>query len=361
MSNPQCSWASQKNKMSTCNSQLQWESMRAFYSRMEHWPTQNHALTRNEGESPLVQTMLRSTSAATRLPTYAWCTQLANSTTLTEGTPDYAMPQTPLLLQATWHKRKAYAWFLQPVQPAKSPSYTRRLQASAQPSNLSLSESSKNSPEISATRRQWEDMRRFYLSINLWPSTERQNPILEGGSPLVWTMLHPPKIVERCLTYSWKGHLDNFLPWACTEQMPLISYAKWNIQQCPDGLLPLNDANKSAVKPTPQSTPDRQQLKKQQMFTATAAGPEYQLPAQQSSSSGFAEPPPLQSPAGYQHWKYHRPSDQAQQVKSRKSCSRWTTAIIQCLWNTAWDLLTHRNVEILPSRVWPAHLRIAVL
>jgi len=30
---------------------------------------------------------------------------------------------------------------------------------------------------------------------------------------------------------------------------------------------------------------------------------------------------------------------------SRKSCLRRTKAIIQRLWDTAWDLLTHRNVE----------------
>jgi len=78
-----------------------------------------------------------------------------------------------------------------------------------------------------------EDMRGFYSNITLWPSMERHHPTqIEGGSPLMWTMLHPPAAVAWLLTYSWKGHLDNYLPWANSNnvvQPPLISYARWNI------------------------------------------------------------------------------------------------------------------------------------
>jgi len=50
------------------------------------------------------------------------------------------------------------------------------------------------------------------------------------------------------------------------------------------------------------------------------------------------------SPPVTKHRHHPRPS-QIQVAKSRKSCCRWTKAIIQQIWDTAWDLTTHRNVE----------------
>jgi len=40
-------------------------------------------------------------------------------------------------------------------------------------------------------------------------------------------------------------------------------------------------------------------------------------------------------------------------AKTRKSCQRWSQAIIQRQWDTAWDLTTHRNIEDVGSWVWP--------
>jgi len=49
-------------------------------------------------------------------------------------------------------------------------------------------------------------MQRFYLTINLWPSLERTHPTqLEGSSPIVWTMLHPPTAAAWLSAYSWEG------------------------------------------------------------------------------------------------------------------------------------------------------------
>jgi len=76
-------------------------------------------------------------------------------------------------------------------------------------------------------------MQGFYLSTDLWLSSEWHNPImLEGGAPLIWTMLHSPTTRARCLIYSWQGHLDYFLPWAngqtkCMEQIPLICQVEY--------------------------------------------------------------------------------------------------------------------------------------
>jgi len=61
-----------------------------------------------------------------------------------------------------------------------------------------------------------------------------------------------------------------------------------------------------------------------------------------------------------QHWSNPH-LWQAHVTKSWKSCARWTMAIIQQLWNTAWDLITHWNVESpllgsgLPIIRWTAH------
>jgi len=68
----------------------------------------------------------------------------------------------------------------------------------------------------------------------------------------------------------------------------------------------------------------------------------YLFLAQLSSHKGSATPY-TQSSLTLQ-WTNPQVS-QGQVVKSRKLCSRWTTAIIQQLWDTAWDLLTHHNVE----------------
>jgi len=43
------------------------------------------------------------------------------------------------------------------------------------------------------------------------------------------------------------------------------------------------------------------------------------------------------------HWQ---PIDNTMPVMTQASCFHWTIAIIQKLWNTAWDLLTHWNIEI---------------
>ena len=56
-------------------------------------------------------------------------------------------------------------------------------------------------------------MQAFYSHIPLWPSKEQHSIWLEGGSPLVWSMLYPPSVEEQLQTYTWNGHLDNQTPW----------------------------------------------------------------------------------------------------------------------------------------------------
>jgi len=40
-------------------------------------------------------------------------------------------------------------------------------------------------------------------------------------------------------------------------------------------------------------------------------------------------------------------------IKTCKSCYCWTAALIQRLWDMAWDLLTHHNAELLAFWAWP--------
>jgi len=52
---------------------------------------------------------------------------------------------------------------------------------------------------------------------------------------------------------------------------------------------------------------------------------------------------------GSKQWNNQCPPPVVKPVKTRKSCYRWIAAIIQRLWNTAWDLLAHHNVESIRS------------
>jgi len=72
--------------------------------------------------------------------------------------------------------------------------------------------------------------------IQLWPFEEMCTiNRIEGGSPLIWSMLHPPADDAQLITYAWTGHLDNFTLWvhgktdSTTVRTPLISHARWNI------------------------------------------------------------------------------------------------------------------------------------
>ncbi len=56
------------------------------------------------------------------------------------------------------------------------------------------------------------------------------------------------------------------------------------------------------------------------------------------------------SPTSYWYWNHHRSPCQAQLAKSWTSYLQWITAIIKQCWNTEWDLITYRNVEIMANQ-----------
>ncbi len=67
----------------------------------------------------------------------------------------------------------------------------------------------------------------------------------------------------------------------------------------------------------------------------------YLFMVQQSSTTGPAAP--LATPPAPWHWNSPR-QHTTSVVKSQKSCYRWTGAIIQQQWDTAWDLTAHWNM-----------------
>jgi len=63
-----------------------------------------------------------------------------------------------------------------------------------------------------------------------------------------------------------------------------------------------------------------------------------------------SETRPLAPQSAHALYGYRSPATIEKSTKSCKSSCRWTTALLLLFWNTAWDLLTHQNVEKLPAR-----------
>jgi len=247
-------------------------------------------------------------------------------------------------------------------------------------------------------------MRAFHSNTLLWPTQERIGQTqVEGGSPLIWTTLHPPLADTRLQTYAWNGHLANYMPWTidqATDRPPIISHARWNIRRSTSPLAMPNPLQGSTH--NHQATPENSTLQSSgelQPYESSAKAQSTQWPAPDpplqgwtakktpgftgpvphpNSSAPFPKPQPpatmrnnlvplaimiyillvqhsnntgpaaqLSNSPATRHWRYSR-LRLALVVKTRKSCSQRTMAIIQRLWDTAWDLTTHQNVESVP-------------
>jgi len=78
--------------------------------------------------------------------------------------------------------------------------------------------------------------------------------------------------------------------------------------------------------------------------------------AQNTCGPGF-DTNHLTPPSAQYHNQYTQQTVMEKPVKSCTSCHHWTMVLIQfLLWNTAWDLLTHQNIETLIVWAWPAHI-----
>jgi len=371
-SDSQRSWSTSHDGQVTSDQRVQGENTRIFYSSVKLWPT--GIRTPREGGSPLVQTMLHWTSD-TRLQTYAW-NDVEIPTFEPAGLKDHVTASRPHLSQANWNRREAN-WLMPSVWAATLSSYVHRLQASPKTTKRLSPDTLRDNQKTS--KRQWERMQAFYSSMSLWPSKEQHNSSeLEGGSPLLWTMLHPPMAETRVKTYAWDGHLDNFMPWkACqtdgaTVRPPLISYARWNIRRgteismspvCADNLPGFSHGyHETPETPNKHLSPVDQEYERPQTTNApNSLNSTTSIQASILLSSLVAVVVFLLAPlpgdlkfaatlsqtasTRANKWRNQRPLPVVKPAKTRKSCYRWLVAIIQRLWNTAWDLLAHRNVD----------------
>jgi len=224
---------------------------------------------------------------------------------------------------------------------------------------------------------------------------------VEGGSPLVWTTLYPPLETARLQTYAWDGHLSNFMPWTAREtdlatRPPLISHAMWNFEK------------KATSLPSPTSTEISEDGSQCQSQYLVSHPQQFALATQLYGGKKLEGPnlavhkPNLipRTSMTFPKWmtstrlilarmvilisilyiwqsntrsskkfitspvnrKLRHPQSSAHVVKSWKSCFCWMTEIIKRLWDTAWDLITHRNVESgivglgLPTIMWKVTL-----
>jgi len=254
-------------------------------------------------------------------------------------------------------------------------------------------------------------MREYYANSRKWTST--MEPFTNKGSPLVWTMLHLPA-ENRNWTYAWYQPLDEYSPWTACHIWPikpcLISHAMWNSRQQSD----LNA--ETATKPRPSLWPDiidhwqqppslttrkfsRAITQPNSSVNTPGKGdattpvaihssygirthptslilpinPRYSAPPGTAIYSAIMDmlfpqptpthggpstntPEPIPFNTRFSHRPWHHPrSVRKLTIKSQKSFLHWIASIIQLKWNTAWDLLTHRNVELPYGWVWPAH------
>jgi len=293
-----------------------WERMRAFHSSKILWPAmESHNSTWIDGDSPIIWTMLHPADDE-RLSTYAWNGHLDNFMPWSQGQPESATTRPMLISYARWNIRRGLdlpamkSSALQQHQiPKKSMASTKGL----------TFEQKRKIPFCSSAQSKVAT-----ISNNLWtrPKTDSVNNMskLNPGAPTRGTRsLRGSPAVQKDAQAKRRlySNQENFASVAMS---------------MPDSKLP---AELTALhRAVPTST-----------IVVMAAIMEYLLLSQSFNPGSTAST--LLS-AGYRYWNHHRPPSQAQLGKSQTSYFRWITAIIQQAWDTAWDLTTYRNVEIMP-------------
>ncbi len=390
------------NAQVACDLRQRWEHLREFHASNSLWPM-DIPMQGIEGDSPLIRTMFYPLSEATRILTYAWNGH-GDATSGTDGSHNPVTERLPCLAQSRWNSRADAGWTNSPPL-ANLLRRTRR--PSAQATTRPSLETTQNLQQPSPPQWQWENMRAFHSSKLLWPTKERTSQTqVDGGSPLIWTTLLPHQTDVRLQTYAWNGYLANYMPWKldpATDRPPIISYARWNIRRSTPTLamanpLPgFNPTHQATLEnPTRQPSCEPQQYKKFSTPVPSVKAQFNQQPVPNLQSYGWTRtqtpgptwpvphlttpapaprPPPSASTRNnsvllaimiyillFQHSSNTKSETQlhespatrqcsysqlrpATAVKTRKSCVRRTMAIIQRLWDTAWDLTTHRNVE----------------
>jgi len=211
----------------------QWQHFHEFHAGNQPWPA-DITMHGSAGGSPLIQMMFYPPTAATWLSTYSWTGHRAVLPEI-DYLNNYSTTGPPCPSQGKWNSWHDSSWARSPITANNSLHDTHQLQALVK--NTAWID-----PEITPIfptppqQQQWEHMRAFHSSNLLWPSEEGKSQQMDGGLPLIWTMLYPPAADMQCLTYTWTGHLENYMPWkigqtGATSQPPIILYARWNIQK----------------------------------------------------------------------------------------------------------------------------------
>ncbi len=179
--------------------------------------------------------MFHPIAGTTQLLTYTWIEYEANTPEINCDN-NSATARLPFLSQGKWHSSTDSYWSRLPTNVNNLLGFTNQLPTMAKTNTWPSLDIMLKLPEPSSSKEQWENMREFHLSTLLWPSQERQGQTkMEGNSPLIWTVLYPPLAEALCQTYTWNGHLDNYMPWNVKQtggmqiRPPIILHAQWNI------------------------------------------------------------------------------------------------------------------------------------
>jgi len=300
-----------------------WASMRDYYLCSSKWRFEEEQTGMDSG-SPLTWTMVHPISK-TRTQTYAWNRPLDEYMPLTAC---HLWPSKPVLISyAMWNTRRhestdtmasksklmkrspsPRAKYQQPQQIQPSP-YQGNIQPDSQgefslesPIGSTISKQ-RGLPSAGPDRSSYN--RCICVSDSRLPPTRARDILNKHSIPI--PTIQPPVLQHTQMP--WNHHIPAFT--SCTDNIPIRAVV----------------------------------LAMLLLF----------LPAKSESSCGE---PILKSPANNSSTRYG-----CQQIfavipeKNRKSCRRWSIALIQRQWDNAWDLTTHQNIEKRAAGVWPTLLR----
>jgi len=314
-------------------------------SNSTEWPTTDELKPTTTGRSPLLMTMFHSTLEQSWRCTYSWIGQLDQPMLVSHcwSTPSWQSLHTkgPSISESLWNHMHHSACPLLPTCKVNNPWYIVPLSGANHtlPSWLAVLESHHmGNPMI------LQQPTRSHIEDN--PSTACPR---YAGNPLT-------------LGNQWNGYSGtptNFCSWHALEIDQLYVGATTPEPHFYNNRGSVKDASWTTPSPIIAILPHTPQCIPSTGATPLSKMAELliqiiiQLCAQSFKESGFEAQKLTPPTVPRSHWPHHQPTGSNQPEKSWRSCHRWTIAVIQKLWDMAWDLLAHQNVEDA-VRAWPA-------